>query len=169
MRKPLQVAVLGACLSAGMVLAVAVVGPVRAADTTTIEATTETTVEPTTLVTTTAEQTTTRQIILPAATTTSSSESSSETPAWVWVLLAILAVALVALVVLLARRGRGGVQPDERRRRLDGAVASWTAQGWALQSQSATTAVLARGEEAMIVSVDSAGEVSTRPYSAGPP
>jgi hypothetical protein len=85
----------------------------------------------------------------------------------VWVLLGILAVALVIVVVLLARRpsGGGGVPPVERRRRLDGAVASWTAQGWGLESQSTDSAVLQRGGERMIVSVDPAGQVTTRPLS----
>ncbi len=120
----------------------------------------------------TVEQTTTRQIILPAPTTTSSSSSGSETPAWVWVLLGILAVALVIVIVVLATRSRGGdsgASAAERRRRLDGAVAGWTAQGWALESQSADSAVLQRAGEQMIVSVDSAGQLSTLPYSPGPP
>jgi hypothetical protein len=87
----------------------------------------------------------------------------------VWVLLAILAVALVVVVVLLARRGGGSVQPDERRRRLDGAVAGWTAQGWALESQGADSAVLQRADERMSITVDSAGQVSTKRYPPGPP
>jgi hypothetical protein len=171
-RKPLQLAGLVACLVAGILLATAVAGSVQAAGTTTIETTAETTAEPTTVVTTeTVEQTTTRQIILPSPTTTSSSSSSSETPAWVWVLLAILAVGLVIVIVLLARRGGSdsGVSAAERRHRLDGAVAGWTAQGWALESQTADSAVLQRAAERMIVSVDAAGHLSTQPYSAGPP
>ena len=170
MRNPLRYAGLVACLSAGLLLATTVAGNVQAADTTTTETTTETLTEPTTVVTTaTVEHTTTRQIILPAPTTTSSSDSSSsdgDTPDWVWVLLAILAIGLVAAIALLATRHGGGdtaVSPDERRRRLDGAVASWAAQGWALESQSADTAVLQRSSERMIVGVDSAGHVSTRP------
>ncbi len=166
-RKPLQVAGLAACLVAGMLLATAVVGSVQAAGTSTIE----TTSEPTTVVTTeTVEQTTTRQIILPSTTTTTSS-SSGETPAWVWVLLAILAVGLIIVIALLARRGGGdsGVSAAERRGRLDVAVAGWTAQGWALESQSADSAVLQRAGDRMIVSVDGAGRVSTQPYAVGPP
>jgi hypothetical protein len=170
MRKPLQLAGLVACLVAGILLATAVVGSVQAAGTTT----TETASEPTTVFTTeTVQQTTTRQIILPSPTTTSSSSSSSssETPAWVWVLLAILAVALVIVIALLAHRGGrdSGVSAAERRRRLDGAVAGWTAQGWALESQSADSAVLQRAAERMLVGVDGAGHVSTQPYSIGPP
>jgi len=167
--KTLRYAGLAACLCAGIVLATIATGNVQAADTTTTETTTETLTEPTTVVTTaTVEHTTTRQIILPAATTTSSTDSSSDssTPAWVWVLLAILAVALVVAIALLAsRRGGGsGVSPKERGRRLDGAVASWAAQGWALESQSADTAVLQRSGERLIVGVDTAGQVWTRPY-----
>jgi hypothetical protein len=168
-RKPLQLAGLAACLVAGILLATAGVGSVQAAGTTT---SIETTAEPTTVVTTeTVEQTTTRQILLPAPTTTSSESSSGETPAWVWVLLGILAVALVIVIALLANRGGkdSGISAAERRRRLDGAVAGWTAQGWALESQSADSAVLQRATERMIVSVDAAGHLSTAPYSVGPP
>ena len=168
MREPLRYVGLAACLCAGLLLATTVAGSVKAADTTTTETTTETATEPTTIITTaTVEHTTTRQIILPATTTSSSSESDQETPTWVWVLLAILAVGLVAAIALLASRhsgGEAGVSPNERRRRLDGAVASWAAQGWALESQSTDTAVLQRAGERMIVGVDAAGHISTRPY-----
>jgi hypothetical protein len=79
------------------------------------------------------------------------------------VLIAILAAGLIALVVLLARRGGGGgshpVEPP--RGQLDAAVASWTAQGWAIESQTADSAVLRRGDASMLVSVDAAGHVST--------
>jgi hypothetical protein len=164
-RKSLQVAGLAVCLVAGILLAVAVVGSVQAAGRTTTETTIETTTEPTTVVTTaTVAPTTTRQIIVSTPATTSSSSSSGGTPAWVWVLLGSLGVALVILLFLLARRGGSGVSPDERRRRLDGAVASWATQGWALESQSTDSAVLRRGGERLIVSVDPSGQVSTRPY-----
>jgi hypothetical protein len=83
------------------------------------------------------------------------------------VLIAILAVALVVLIALLARRGgggRGSVPVEERRRLLESAVSSWTAQGWAIETQAADSAVLRRGDEAMLVSVDAAGHVATRPF-----
>ena len=171
-RRPLQLAGLAACLIAGVLVAAGLGAGVRAADTTTTETTTETVSEPTTVLTTaTVEQTTTRRIIVPTSSTSTSStsSSSSETPAWVWVLLAILAAALVILIVLLARRGGSSVSPEERRRRLDGAVASWTTQGWAVESQSADSAILRRAGERMNVSVDSAGQVFTQPLSAEPP
>jgi hypothetical protein len=115
---------------------------------------------------TTVQQTTTRRVVVHPATTaetTSSSESSGGTETWVWVLLGILAAGLIVMAVLLARRGGGSMSTGERRRRLDGAVGSWTAQGWALESQTADSAVLRRGEELMLVSIDGAGHVSTRP------
>ncbi len=101
-----------------------------------------------------------------SGTTTSTSSSSDGTPTWVWVLLGILAVALVVLAALLARRGGGAVPTEERRRRLDGAVATWAAQGWALESQTADSAVLRRGGDLLLVTVDDAGHVSTRPLSS---
>ena len=173
-RKPLQLAGLVACLVAGILLATAVAGSVQAAGTTTIETTAETTAEPTTVVTTeTVEQTTTRQIILPSPTTTSSSSSSSETPAWVWCCSQSSPSGSVvgAIVLAAARRGgaaSGGVSAANGADRLDGAVAG-DAQGWALESQTADSAVLQRAAERMIVSVDAAGHLFTQPYSAGPP
>jgi hypothetical protein len=108
-------------------------------------------------------------VIVPV-TTTSTSSSSSSTPTWVWVLLGILAAAIGVLVFVLASRGGGshGVSAEERRRRLDGAVATWAAQGWAVDSQTGESAVLRRGSELMLVSVDEAGHVSTRPLDPGP-
>jgi hypothetical protein len=81
------------------------------------------------------------------------------------VVLGILAVGLVVLAaLLLARRGgRGAVPPEERRQRLDRAASSWAAQGWALESQTGDSAVLRRGGELLLVSVDEAGHVSSRP------
>ena len=76
---------------------------------------------------------------------------------------------VVLLVVVLTRRGGGGgggVSVEERQRRLDGAVGSWVAQGWAVESQTADSAVLRRGGDLMLVSVDQAGQVSTRSGSA---
>jgi len=99
--------------------------------------------------------------------TTTSSSSGNGTAAWIWVLIGILGAALIIVIVLLARRGGGAkVPPEERRRRLDGAVATWAAQGWGLESQSADSAVLRRGDELMLVSVDDAGHVSTRPLAS---
>ena len=80
-----------------------------------------------------------------------------------WALLAILAVALVVLIVLLARRGRSGASPEDRRRQLDSAVGSWVSQGWAIETESSDSVVLRRGSDSMLVSVDAAGHVSTRP------
>jgi hypothetical protein len=59
------------------------------------------------------------------------------------VLLAILAAGLIVVIVLLARRGGGGVQVDERRRQLEAAVATWAAQGWAIENQTGDSTVLA--------------------------
>jgi hypothetical protein len=147
------------------------VGSAQTVTTTTVPVTTiETTTAPgtTEITTATIEQTTT----VPAETTTpttTSSSSSGGTPTWVWVLLGVLAVGLIVLAILLARRGGGAISPEERRRVLDGAVASWTGQGWAIDNQTADGAILRRGGELMQVSVDPAGHVSTRPLPAGYP
>jgi hypothetical protein len=176
MRLLAKIAGLSALAACGVLLAVALPaqgrGLATTTDTTTTDTTTEastaettvvSTVESTAIVTTTVEQTTTRQIIVPTLpTTTESSSSESGTPVWVWVLLAILAVGLVVFAVLLARRSPG-MSRDERRRRLDAAVVSWVAQGWAIESQDAESAVLRRVEDLVLVQVDAAGHVTARP------
>ncbi|HYX77365.1 MAG TPA: hypothetical protein VE757_09335 [Gaiellaceae bacterium] len=140
----------------------------RAALITTTETTVETTTAPGTTESTTetVQETTTRRVTVPAA-TTAQEKSASTTPTWVWVLLGAVALAAIGLLVaLLARGGRQrGVPPEERRRRLDGAVASWIGQGWALDNQTADSAVLRRGNEVLLVAVDEAGHVSSRPLS----
>jgi hypothetical protein len=170
-----KVAGLAVLFVAGALLAGAATADTTTETTTETATTTETTTLPATTVVTTAtvQQTTTRRVIVTTSPTTTASESSSSggTPTWVWVLLGILgAIALVSLIALLLRGGGGpkGVAPEERRRRLDGAVASWAMQGWALDSQGADSAVLRRQGELMLVSVDPAGNVSTRPLPNQP-
>ena len=124
--------------------------------TTTQPATTET-------VTTTVEQTTTKEVTTSLTATGTTEKSASTTPAWVWVLLGIAAVAAIVLGVLLATRGGGGGMPlEQRRRRLDAAVGTWVAQGWALESQTGDSAVLQRAGDTMLLTVDATGQVSTR-------
>jgi hypothetical protein len=120
----------------------------------------ETTTEPATTVLTTVEQTTTENPT-PTTPTTTSSSSESSTPTWAWVALAVLAAAVIGLLVALLAR-RGGISADERQRRLDAAVATWAAQGWAIVSQTAGSATMSRGSEVMVVSVDVKGQVDAR-------
>jgi hypothetical protein len=169
-RRTSIIAVLVALFAAGALLA-----SVALADTTTstistvvTETTTETqtqTVEP---VTTTVEQTTTQRIVVPTPTTTDESSSESGTPGWVWVAIGIGAVALILVICLAVSRGHDaqGVSPAERRRRLDNTVATWGGQGWALQSQTGDSAVLQRGGDQLLVTVDEVGHVSTRPLQS---
>lgn len=127
--------------------------------TTTVE---ETTTAPATTVATTVEQTTT---LAPTTSTTTSSSSSSSTPTWVWVVLGILAAGVIGLLVALFTGGRGGISGEERQRRLDAAVASWATQGWALESQTPGSAILRRGPDLMVVSIDDHGQINTRPLA----
>jgi len=138
--------------------------PTSTATTTETTTSVSTTTLPATTVstTTTIERTTTRLVPLGTSTTTSSSETTG-TPAWIWALVAILAVGLVVVIVLLARRGDRGLSVEEQRQKLDAAVGSWVAQGWAIESETTDSTVLRRGNETMLVSVDQAGHVSTRP------
>jgi hypothetical protein len=159
---------LGVLFVAGLLLAGAITVGGRAAQTTTTETTVETTTAPgaTESTTVTVQQTTTRRVIVPT-TTTSQESSASTTPTWVWVLLGAVALTAIGLLVafLTRRGGQRGVSGEERRRRLDGTVASWIAQGWALDNQTADSAVLRRGNEVLLVAVDEAGHVSARPLS----
>lgn len=127
--------------------------------TTTVE---ETTTAPATTVATTVEQTTT---LAPTTPTTTSSSSSSSTPTWVWVVLGILAAGVIGLLVALFTGNRGGISGEERQRRLDAAVASWATQGWALESQTPGSAILRRGPDLMVVSIDDHGQINTRPLA----
>jgi hypothetical protein len=164
-----KIAALAALLTAGILLAVGLgTGGAQLVTTETTTTTVPTTTtEPGTTVVTTVQQTTTRRVPVPA--TTAGSSSNDSIPTWVWVVLGILALAVLGLIIALATRGGGAaaLPPAEVRRRLDGAVASWAAQGWALETQTADSAVLRRGGDAMMVSIDPAGQISTRPL--GPP
>jgi hypothetical protein len=82
----------------------------------------------------------------------------------VWVVLGILAAGVIGLLVALFT-GRGGISGEERQRRLDAAVASWATQGWALESQTPGSAILRRGPDLMVVSIDDHGQINTRPLA----
>jgi hypothetical protein len=123
----------------------------------------ETTIEPTTVLST-VEQTTTRRVIVGSTGTTSSSSSTSDTPTWVWVVLGVLAAAVIGLIVALLTR-HSGLSADERQRRLDAAIASWAAQGWVLDSQTAGSAIMRRGPDLMVVSIDDKGLTNARPLA----
>lgn len=151
--------------AAGALFAGMIAAGGQAAEQTTTEQTTitETTTSPPT--TATVQQTTTRRVIVPTTgTTTSASNTDNGTPDWVWVVIGVLALGLIALVVvLLTRRGGGTIPAEERQRRLDSAVGTWTMQGWAIDNQTADSALLRRGNELMQVSIDPAGHITTRP------
>jgi len=159
-----------ALFAAGLLLAGGMTAGVGAADVTTTETlavtTTieETTTAPASTVLTTEEQTTTVTPTSSPTTTTASSSSSSSTPTWVWIVLGILAAAVIGLLAALFTR-RGGISDEERQRRLDGAVASWATQGWAVESQTPGSTILRRGPELMVVSIDDHGQISTRPVA----
>jgi hypothetical protein len=78
--------------------------------------------------------------------------------------LGILAAGVIGLLVALFTRG-GGLSDEERQRRLNAAVASWATQGWAVESQTPGSAILRRGPELMVVSIDDRGQINTRPLA----
>jgi cytoskeletal protein RodZ len=103
----------------------------------------------------------------PPATTTASEETGKNTPTWVWIVVLAFAGTVIGLIVALIRRHPSELPPQERRRILDGAVASWTGAGWMIESQSDNTAILVRGGERTQIVVDGAGHVTSAPF--GPP
>jgi hypothetical protein len=117
----------------------------------------------------TVSQATTVVAVTPPAQTTPqttaevATNEADSTPAWVWVLVAVGAGLAIALVVWLLRRRSTDRSTAERQRVLAGAVASWTAQGWAIESETEISAVLRRNGERLAVSVDADGRVSSRP------
>jgi hypothetical protein len=131
--------------------------------TTTVE---QTTTAPASTVVTTVEQTTTRRIVHTTAATTSSG-SESTTATWVWIVLGLLAAAVIGLAVALF--GRRGMSAEERQARLDAAVATWAAQGWAVVNQTAGSATMSRGSDVMVVRVDDKGQVDARSVASPPP
>ena len=154
-----------ALFAAGLLLAggLAATGVADITTTETVPVTTtvsETQTEPASTVVTTVEQTTTEKVT-PTAPTTTNTGSESSTPTWVWIVLAALAAAVIGLVVALLM-GRGGISAEERQRRLDAAVGTWAAQGWAIVNQTAGSATMSRGSEVMVVSVDEKGQVDAR-------
>ena len=156
---------LAALFVAGLVLAggLAASGVADVTTTETVPVTTtleQTTTEPATTVVTTIEETTTEQVT-PTTGTTTGSNSESSTPTWVWVVLAVLGAAVIGLLVALLT-GRGGISAEERQRRLDAAVGTWAAQGWAIVNQTPGSATMSRGSEVMVVSVDDKGQVDAR-------
>ena len=177
MARKRTVRLLGGAL-ATVALIAAGVGSALAADTTTTDATTtepvvttQTVQETQTLQLTQTVQETRTVPVRPATTTsTTASDNSSSTPAWAWVLIALGIAGLIALIVWLARRGGSNeVPPAERQRLVSAAVASWVGQGWAIESQTAESAVLAREGQRVVVSVDARGHVTSGPLGAPPP
>jgi len=98
----------------------------------------------------------------------SSTDTSSGTKTWALVAIGAAIVALVALIGWLASRHKD-LPPEGRRRVLDQAVAAWVAQGWAPVNQTDSTAVLRRGDEHVVLSVDGRGNISSQPVGPAPP
>ena len=156
---------LAALFAAGLALAggLAATGIADVTTTETVPVTTtvsETTTAPGNTVVTTVELTTTEKVT-PTTATTASTSSGNSTPTWVWIVLGILAAAVIGLAVALLS-GRGGISAEEKQRRLEAAVTTWSAQGWALVNQTPGSATMSRGQEVMVVSVDDKGLVDAR-------
>jgi hypothetical protein len=126
------------------------------------------TTQPTTVQLTT-QPTTVQLTIQSTPATTAAETSSGGTPTWVWVLVAVAGAALIGLLAALLTRGRGPKELSgaERQQVVAAAVASWTAQGWQVESQAESSAIVQRDGERVFVDVDARGNVTTRPLSGG--
>jgi len=100
----------------------------------------------------------------PAATT----DTSDETKTWALVAIGIAIVIMVGLIGWLASRHKD-LPTEARRRALGQAVAAWVAQGYAPVNQTDTTAVLRRGDEHVVLTVDGRGNISSQPVASAPP
>lgn len=101
-------------------------------------------------------------------TTASATNTSSGTKTWALVAIGVAIVALIALIGWLASRHKD-LPAEARRRVLAQAVAAWVAQGWAPVNQTDSTAVLRRGDEHVVLSVDGRGNISSQPVGPAPP
>ena len=169
---------LAALFCAGLVAAFAsgtAAGEIGALTTTAAAATTtdeqSTTVEQTSVQETTLQETTVQQTVTnthvvtkqprTVVVSTATEDTSSGTETWALVLIGVAIVVLVALIAWLASRHKD-ISPDARRRALADAVSAWVAQGWAPVSQTGSTAVLRRGDEHTVLSVDGSGNISSQ-------
>jgi hypothetical protein len=118
----------------------------------------------------TVTQPTTVATIVPAPitpATTSGEEASSDTPAWVWIVVLLFAGVLVGLIAFFIHRHSNELSAPERRRLLATTVASWTGAGWTIESQSESSAVVARDGVRTLIEVDAAGHVTSVQLAPG--
>jgi hypothetical protein len=76
----------------------------------------------------------------------------------------LFAGTVIGLIAALIRRHPDELPLGQRRRILDGAVASWTGAGWMIESQTDSSAILVRGGERTLIAVDGAGHVTSGRY-----
>ena len=169
---------LAALFCAGLVAAFAsgtAAGEIGALTTTAAAATTtdeqSTTVEQTSVQETTLQETTVQQTVTnthvvtkqprTVVVSTATEDTSSGTETWALVLIGVAIVVLVALIAWLASRHKD-ISPEARRRALADAVGAWVDHGSASVRQTGSTAVLRRGDEHTVLSVDGSGNISSQ-------
>jgi hypothetical protein len=95
-------------------------------------------------------------------TTATTTAAESSTPAWFWVLVAVGGALLIALLVWLRRRSSHDRRLAERQRLVAATVAGWVAQGWAIENQTESSAVIRHDGERILVTVEGDGRVTSR-------
>ncbi len=140
-----------------------VVAPAAAQDpTVTIEAPPTETVTPTDLTVTVTE--TESETVTETETEESTQRIDLET--WHWALLAAGATAVVLIAFVVGRGSRRQRRepleksPEARNQMLLAALSGWIAEGWAIESQSSVEAVVRKGTERRLLTVDAHGALN---------
>ena len=96
-------------------------------------------------------------------TATPDDTTTVELPTWGWALVAAGATAVLIATFALGRASKRNRQrtgerlPAERSQTLLAALSGWLAEGWVIESQSSTEAVVRKGTERRLLSVDAGG------------
>ena len=111
--------------------------------------------------------TTTPQAV-PTTAATADSGGDTSTLAWVVVGLAIAAAIGVGIaLVVRSKKNEEDIPSEERLQRLFSTVSMWTVQGWVVEREDETSAILSRDGELMRVAVDGRGNIRSSKLAAG--
>jgi hypothetical protein len=112
--------------------------------------------------------TTTPQAVPTTAAATADGGGDTSTLAWVVVGLVIAAaIGLGIAFVVRSKKNVENIPSEERLQRLFSTVSMWTVQGWVVEREDETSAILSRDGELMRVAVDGRGNIRSSKLAAG--
>src|SRR6266576_1850721 len=112
--------------------------------------------------------TTTPQAVPTTTAPTADSGGDTSTLAWVVVGLAVAAaIGLGIALVVRSKKNEEDIPSEERLQRLFSTVSMWTVQGWVVEREDETSALLSRDGELMRVAVDGRGNIRSSKLAAG--